>query len=445
MQRMLGLSQQLSEHADKISFLSNTKRETAAIAQKLDVGSPLGYGLVLIDPQKFEASKKEVDRFISRWNSYNLDYDEILRYPLSIQGSPRTRTQLFEALLHFAIAVLCVHESAADVVVVKGGTRPLDAAFVYVSRFLGIPSLICERGPFPDSLTLSRGIGPKAFLSNCSIGLRSSIEESRFIEQYRMSDASAWEQPDRKEEKFLRAKYGLKDSQKVCFFAGQVNDDANMQLFSPLFRSTQDVFKRLVEDFRESDDVVIIAKPHPKENSVYSGDLLDSLGVKVFIDRDINIKDAISLADCVITNNSTIGFESLLYMTPVVTSAESFYDSCEEVFKFDPEQGFRSAFDRAIKIESDYSSAILLAKSILKNFSFFYQESGRAGADGFFGAILKEGQSRSGKACELDKLVCEARDVVAFYSESLVLERSFRQNLLLGGRRILRSLRDAFR
>jgi CDP-glycerol glycerophosphotransferase (TagB/SpsB family) len=82
----------------------------------------------------------------------------------------------------------------------------------------------------------------------------------------------------------------------------------------------------------------ILAKPHPKGN-LPAEDYTTILGNKGRAVADINVLDAIELADCVVSINSTVAFEAALRAKPVLLLGQGVLSKKEFVSSYLPEKG----------------------------------------------------------------------------------------------------------
>jgi len=126
-----------------------------------------------------------------------------------------------------------------------------------------------------------------------------------------------------------------KAGQKVAYLPLQLYDDSNLLRFSP-FNTVQDVVEAVVPKAVEGGYLCIV-KPHPssrlRQGSLQANEqarrALRQYGASVvWIDPDKNnVPNArlFSLADCVITVNSSVGFEALLHGKAVSVLGEAMY------------------------------------------------------------------------------------------------------------------------
>lgn len=117
----------------------------------------------------------------------------------------------------------------------------------------------------------------------------------------------------------IRARFPGK---KIVFFPLQVQRDTNILLYSPV-RTMREVVLAILRDLQESDETVLVVRPHPEEDA---GTVLNlPMSDRIYIDRDGNLNDWIRAADVVLTINSTVGLEALFNGKAVIVLGESIY------------------------------------------------------------------------------------------------------------------------
>jgi hypothetical protein len=231
-----------------------------------------------------------------------------------------------------------------DVIIVWNGLISQRGIYARAGEYLNIPVLYAEKGMLPGSW----------YIDPLGINAQSSIADKEFIAKThnrnleRMKEklqviskkgSSAWEQPERESLSALKTKLGITSSQEVIFFPGQVDDDSNIILFSPHFEDTLKALKWLADDL-PGEEFFILAKPHPKGrlNDIDFNRVIRGHGQAV---SDLNIIDAIEIASCIITINSTVAFEAALSKKPVLQMGKGVLSQKTFVSLFEPEKSAR--------------------------------------------------------------------------------------------------------
>lgn len=232
------------------------------------------------------------------------------------------------ALLSEAIRIVAMLKP--NLLLIKAGTRLQEASFRVIAQELGIPMLLTERGAFPKSVFLDPNDTGSEILRpipECSAEILDNeyrCAVARYIKNYMKTDLSAHDQPSTVGQHAIRSKLGLRQNERIIFYAAQVEDDANMLLYSPSFLTNLSFLTYVASAMRGIKDAVLVVKPHPKEAKTIPN-LGSEFGIKMIVEREINIKDILPLASVVTTINSTVGFEALLYNKPVVVGGNAHY------------------------------------------------------------------------------------------------------------------------
>ena len=105
----------------------------------------------------------------------------------------------------------------------------------------------------------------------------------------------------------------------------QVHGDSQLIIHSPVYGQDLDAFvKDIAASIASIDsELSLIVKLHPKDSRCYD-QLSLALPGTIFV-KDIPAKDLIRHARAIVTINSTVGFEALLFNKPVVTAGSNFY------------------------------------------------------------------------------------------------------------------------
>ncbi|HEX4266141.1 MAG TPA: hypothetical protein VH597_17525 [Verrucomicrobiae bacterium] len=196
-----------------------------------------------------------------------------------------------------------------------------------------IPSVIYERGLLPETLMVeSRGILGQSDMRThwLAHGFSESACDDAAFEQirgyYLAHRPQKYAQPG-----FgsggaeLREKWGLgKKKVVVCFGhydpvgCVPVNGKAS-HYNSPGFRSTPDLLMALQSCLGRDPNIEIVFKQHPIDPDPYTIAKLN--GIRVVY--DVNVHALIDLADVVVTQFTTLQFETVLYDKPVVLAGRS--------------------------------------------------------------------------------------------------------------------------
>jgi len=251
-----------------------------------------------------------------------LDFDEVVG---TFAGDALTRAdRTRRACLYLDFWAVLLHVVRPQVTLVWNGWSVENAALALMARCLGSEVLFVERGPLPETLQVDpdgvnggSAFAAQPFRSEAST-LSPEAEQAvaAYARRLRRGGESAWEQPARQATSTLRARLGIPPTGRVVFFPGQVTSDTNLVLLSPHFKSNAEVMQFLGEVLRDHQDWWLVVKPHPK--AVDRIEAPDALGRRCVICTDVHVHDLIEIADLVVTINSSVGVESVLFGKPVL-------------------------------------------------------------------------------------------------------------------------------
>lgn len=121
---------------------------------------------------------------------------------------------------------------------------------------------------------------------------------------------------------------------RIFFFPLQLFDDANILQFSN-FKSIKDVLEYVLPKLDKNNDIIII-KEHPaskfRKGAMYANLEAKNYALQfdniIYLDQnftEINNSQLINISDCIITVNSSVGFESLYFNKPVIVLGKASY------------------------------------------------------------------------------------------------------------------------
>jgi capsular polysaccharide export protein len=134
--------------------------------------------------------------------------------------------------------------------------------------------------------------------------------------------------------------------ERYIFAPFQVDTDTQILLQSPWIKDMRRFFRILVRVFKQLDDpqLHLIFKEHPSSESEYP-DLhrAASNEARIHIVNNRLTQDLIENAECVVTINSGVGIESLLFDRPVIVAGRAFYNIPDLVLQAESETGLQHA------------------------------------------------------------------------------------------------------
>lgn len=241
-----------------------------------------------------------------------------------------------------------------DAIVVWNGNRMPSAIIAAAARAAGMPQLYFELGAMPGTLQVdARGVNalnslprdPAWYLQREAVDFEGRDLVPRAPRRGKSADAV--ELP----EHFLFAPF-------------QVDADTQIVGFSPWIRSMRHWFSVLIDLqnwLREKGDPrVVVVREHPSDREDYS-DLHAAAEAAGMVFANGNpMSELLQKADGVITINSSVGIEALLYSQKVIVCGDAFYqvdtltqsarseaelhDAVDGLGAFSPDESLRQAF-----------------------------------------------------------------------------------------------------
>ena len=176
-----------------------------------------------------------------------------------------------------------------------------------------LPPLICP-SPFQR---LKQGLKPFLTQRNLYARIpRTAHPLSFFLEQLRIKMRRAW----------LPSTRNVKLPERFLFIPFQVHDDTQIIVHSPWVNSMECLIREVLEaKSRLNLPHKLVVKEHPVDVGRYDYTRLQKMSELVWL-RDFPLEEILTKTDCVITVNSSVGIEALVYGKPVVTLGEAFYN-----------------------------------------------------------------------------------------------------------------------
>ncbi|WP_339724371.1 hypothetical protein [uncultured Paraglaciecola sp.] len=206
-------------------------------------------------------------------------------------------------------------------VAIWNGHKWQDNVFHAVNQHFAIPVCYFENGVLPKSTTMDfNGIN----------ALNSVPRQAHFYDSQLSQDLeSKFKIKGRKYKKTKKPKISFKRPPKYLLVPFQKDRDSQILDNSAWIKSMDQLFSVLVEALvlSQRDDLHIVFREHPSAKTKYSS--LYKLAAKhprLCFDQQSELSEIISHAEAVITINSTVGLESLLLGTKVITLGEAFYN-----------------------------------------------------------------------------------------------------------------------
>lgn len=222
---------------------------------------------------------------------------------------------MYSRLFHY------LTENKPKLVAIWNGHKWQDNVLHAVNQHFAIPVSYFENGVLPKSTTMDfSGIN----------ALNSVPREARFYyTQTSMDPESKIKIKGRKYKQSKNTKISFKRPKKYLLVPFQKDRDSQILDNSAWIKSMGQLFSILLEaiELSDRDDLHIVFREHPSAKTRYSS--LYKLAAKhprLCFDQQSELSEVITHAEAVITINSTVGLESLLLGTKVITLGDAFYN-----------------------------------------------------------------------------------------------------------------------
>lgn len=222
----------------------------------------------------------------------------------------------FSIRWYYAVDTARLEKLKPTMVVVWNGLMLRRAVFVQAAKDLGIKSVFMENGLLPNTTVLDR----KGINALNSVPRDAAFYLNRTINSQYEAKAELVVRKGRVEKKAS----GKPLPERYIFIPFQVDYDSQILLFSPWVSSMDQLFNVIIELAQSFPDYHFVLKEHPSSNRQYPH-LHAQASDQVFFANEYATQTLIENAQAVITINSTVGIEALLFAKKVITLGEAFY------------------------------------------------------------------------------------------------------------------------
>lgn len=246
-------------------------------------------------------------------------------------------SRAYFATLYFYKYMCRVH---IDLVCVWNGINLPLASAARVARKLGKKTMFFENGYLPNTTMLDpMGVNYKSSLVNKPRSFYDAIvPQDQLLAKLYVAEAAIRKIKSKWYQRLIRKQVSNKSEEitlpeKFIFLPFQVQDDTQVLLYSPYFKSMDELVHCVVNAVKQynltyGQDIWIVAKEHPSDFGRVDYSFLKEKYQKdnILFLRFYPTPDLIVQAQGVITLNSTVGLESLVRHKPVITLGNAFYN-----------------------------------------------------------------------------------------------------------------------
>ena len=243
--------------------------------------------------------------------------------PTLVEGVRRLRRHALSAIALHAVRLLSAVQPVCALI--WNGQHVAEMILDAALRHGRTPVLYVERAPVPRALIVDeRGLSAASALAaepQWPIPGEAWLRLAGDISARVAGGALTWwHQPGNRGVDWWRRELRIGPGRQVLLFAGQVDEDTQRFLFSPIFTDNLDAWQWLLQALAGRHDVFVLGKQHPKATmppEAYRRTLQASELAGAWR-SDVSIDDALAVADRVVAVNSTVLYEALARDLPVL-------------------------------------------------------------------------------------------------------------------------------
>lgn len=265
----------------------------------------------------------------------NIDLEEILRikfYEVDSKYTNKFKNTIYKKFLKiysYFVGFGYIHnikDENIDIVGFWNGTKFPQNIGVKIAKFYSKKTLFFENGVLPNTTTADfKGVNALNSMPRNTLFLKNFIPKKKLPTQLIA----------RKEEA-TRIKNYIKLPQNFIFVPFQVSYDTQIIYHSPWIKSMTEFFE-LINLISKELKIHFILKEHPSDKSANYKYLHKQVKTNEYIAfaNSISTQELIQKSDAIITINSSVGIEALLFEKKVIVLGEAFYgiDSITKVAK----------------------------------------------------------------------------------------------------------------
>lgn len=211
-------------------------------------------------------------------------------------------------------------DASYDQMVLWNGLSFRQAIAVEISKLYDIKLFYVENGLLPNTVV----IDPKGVNAYNSVPRERAFYENYSTHDRPLPNQLVKRQP-KKENKFKENEIDL--PLKYIFIPFQIDHDTQILIHSPWIRHMSHLFEVIIKIANQlNNDLVFVFKEHPSNKKEYPKLHQEaSKNEKIMFINNLPTQTLIQNAEAVITINSTVGIESLLFKQKVITLGNAFY------------------------------------------------------------------------------------------------------------------------
>lgn len=289
-------------------------------------------------------------------NDYHrIDFKSLIKFHQALNPSISTENLQLQALSYIDLFIEIFKTNTPDFVVLVGDSRLAVETCAAVAKRHGIPIFYIEQGPFNTTIFDIKGVNANAVFRTQIATLMTQATETASLNWlntqtkkyrrspfYRICDVilekiqgkKASFPPDliQTDVNIFKTKFKKqstnsfqKTDKTVYLLILQVPFDVNMIYHSPYFSTHLELITKVYNNLPEDCELVI--REHPVYRGMYATEMYQYIHKNNLIsDNRSSLDEALSYADVVIVNNSTVGIQAISKHKKLVVLGNAVYD-----------------------------------------------------------------------------------------------------------------------
>jgi tetratricopeptide (TPR) repeat protein len=190
-----------------------------------------------------------------------------------------------------------------------------------------LPSYCVERGAVPNTVFIDKNgllCDSSSYNEdnwNNPLTLEQDKKISDYITQFKTDISSLeWQNSGRISKEDFFEKLGLDYDKRIIFVPLQLEGDIVIRYWSDWVNNVEGFQKIIVALSKKNKDKIFIVKNHPLS---HQNKMISHENIKIV--DDFHYKDCIEYSDCIITINSGLGLQAMIWKKPVIIVGKAFY------------------------------------------------------------------------------------------------------------------------
>lgn len=302
-----------------------------------------------------EQRQKYLEICRTQHNYHGIAFNSFIKFHQALNTSFSEENLQLQALSYIDLYIDLFETNKPDYVLLVGDSRMAVETCVAVAKKYGIPIFYVEQGPFSTTIFDTDGVNANAYFRKHIAQLMAkpieiaplnwlhfTTKKYKRSPFYRIGDFVI-DHVQRKKNSFppdlletdvnnLKNRFKKQNStpaksngQPLFLLIFQVPIDVNMIYHSPYFSSHLELLTTVYKNMPK--DCQLVVREHPVYLGMYQAEIYDYISKNnIILDNHSTLSEALSNAEVVIVNNSTVGIEAISNYKKLVVLGNAFYD-----------------------------------------------------------------------------------------------------------------------